>query len=143
MDEKYNLKRINNAKDELNKYQDISNKLSNLRLVSFILFLCSFIFYLIVNNYLYLIFAIIFLGTFAVLIFIHSKVANKINYYKLLMETLNEYVYRFDNRWMTFSETGLDYNNPDLPFLQDLDIIGDVSLFKYLNICISKNGNKS
>lgn len=143
MDEKYNLKRINNAKDELNKYQAISNKLSNLRLVSFILFLCSFIFYLIANNYLYLIFAIIFLGTFAVLIFIHSKVANKINYYKLLMETLNEYVYRFDNRWMTFSETGLDYNNPDLPFLQDLDIIGDVSLFKYLNICISKNGNKS
>lgn len=143
MDEKYNLKRINNAKDELNKYQAISNKLSNLRLVSFILFLCSFIFYIIVNNYLYLIFAIIFLGTFAVLIFIHSKVANKINYYKLLMETLNEYVYRFDNRWMTFSETGLDYNNPDLPFLQDLDIIGDVSLFKYLNICISKNGNKS
>jgi len=143
MDEKYYLKRINNAKDELNKYQAISNKLSNLRLVSFILFLCSFIFYIIVNNYLYLIFAIIFLGTFAVLIFIHSKVANKINYYKLLMETLNEYVYRFDNRWMTFSETGLDYNNPDLPFLQDLDIIGDVSLFKYLNICISKNGNKS
>jgi hypothetical protein len=142
MNKEYYLQRLNDANHKLEEFKTKSNKLSHFRLISFILFLFSIIVFLINEHYLYLIISVIFLGVFIALVIIHNMISKNINYYQLLIETLNEYIYRFDNRWMSFNETGSEFNNNELPFLQDLDIIGETSLFKYLNICKTKNAKQ-
>lgn len=142
MNEKEYQTRLNDVVSILNELKIQSNKISNYRLTSFVGFLVSFIIFVINLKFLFLVFAMIFLSIFIGLIIHHNKITNKINYHKLPSETLNEYLARFNNDWINFKSTGLEFNNPDLPFLLDLDILGEASLFKYLNVAVTKNGRE-
>ena len=49
---------------------------------------------------------------------------------------------RFDNKWKEFEETGLDYIDQITGVMKDLDIVGNNSLFQYLNTAITLRGKK-
>lgn len=141
MNQNYYLRRESEAKKQLSKYEDQSLKLSIFRLVSFTIFLIGFILYLFDIKFM-LIISLISFGIFISLIIFHDKILKKIKYFRFLIHTLNEYIFRFDDRWMSIGETGNEFINNEQPFLKDLDIIGEASLFKYLNICKSNNGKQ-
>jgi len=113
------------------EYKRKSNVLSILRLIAFIIFLGLFIIGVTTVDYLVLFSLIVFLS-FVFLIIIHEKVTSKERYYNFYLQTLNEYLDRFNDRWKYFDDGGIDFlNDADNIFLADLDIIGDASLFKY------------
>lgn len=142
MDKNYYLKRISDAKEQLDIYEGQSRKLSMFRLISFTFFLFSIIIFFVNKKFMFLAISLIFIGVFLGLMIIHDKVLKKVKYFKLLIDTLYEYIFRIDGRWMSFEETGDEFINNEIPFLQDLDIIGETSLFKYLNICKTNNGKQ-
>jgi len=124
------------------EYKRKSNVLSILRLIAFIIFLGLFIIGVTTVDYLVLFSLIVFLS-FVFLIIIHEKVTSKERYYNFHLQTLNEYLDRFNDRWKYFDDGGIDFlNDADNIFLADLDIIGDASLFKYLNVTKTRNGRK-
>lgn len=142
MDIEFYQRRLNQAIKNNSIYEKKSSNLSTYRLLSFIILLCSFISYFFIGNVIIFFIALFSLITFISLIIIHEIVSKKIEYYKRMIETLNEYIYRFDNQWMEFSDNGEEFKNEELYFLEDLDIIGDASLYKYINICKTSNGKR-
>ena len=70
---------------------------------------------------IYGIFGFLVIIIFVVLIIYHNKVLDQKKYFYYLIDTLKEYLDRFDNRWQDFSSTGANLNEES--FLEDLDII--------------------
>lgn len=142
MTKRFYDRRLNDASRQLEEFKSKSSKLAFLRLLSFSVVLLGLILFFFDKKLFYLIASFTFFVGFIVLVINHDKVIKKIQYYRFLIETLYEYIYRFDDRWTSFKETGIEFANDELPFLHDLDIIGDASLFQYLNVSKTHNGKR-
>ena len=140
MKKDYYQKKLEVATEEEAVITKKSNQLSLGRLFSFLLFILFLILWIISSKMIYGIFGFLVIIIFVVLIIYHNKVLDQKKYFYYLIDTLKEYLDRFDNRWQDFSSTGANLNEES--FLEDLDIIGESSLYKYINICKSKNANK-
>ncbi|HHU55465.1 MAG TPA: TMEM208 family protein, partial [Acholeplasmataceae bacterium] len=106
MDINYYKKRINNAKKHKQILEKKSNELSRYRLISFGAILLFLILYFIKSYFLFMLITLISFVIFLFLIFVHSKTIKKIGYYLMLIETLDEYLARYDNSWINFPEIG-------------------------------------
>jgi Flp pilus assembly protein TadB len=104
-------------KDECSRKSD---EISLFRLGSFLGFLMAFIVWLIKGYAILWFVSLIFIVGFIILVFIHQKVSRKERYYLLLKKTLQEYLDRFTNDWLFFSDGGMDSVKNEFTFLSDL-----------------------
>ena len=72
----------------------------------------------------------------------HNKIRSKENNHKISQEIIEEYFKRIDNQWQHFHDTGIDLVTEGNHIMFDLDIVGEKSLFQYLNIAKSEGGRK-
>ena len=113
-----------------NIYSKKVNIVSIIRLIVFMLMVFSFF---ISSSYKTFFYSGIFLFiVFIILIFIHDSLYKKLDYYKKYLSILDEYKDRIDGSWKNFIDNGKEFNT-DL--FNDLNIVGDNSLFQYISIC--------
>ena len=134
---------------QLNKYKELKeqyeakvNKLSNMRLIIFIIMLLSFI----LKHYYYeLLLSIVFiisLTIFIILVIIHDKYYKIYDYYNRYLEVINNYIKRTNGEWKNFEDTGIEYLNNKNTYLSDLDVLGNNSLYQLLNSAKTKGGKR-
>lgn len=127
---------------EIKELESRSLKISIFRFVAGILILIFLLSgYFLKLEYLY-IFMIITIMTFILLVFKHIKISDNLTYLKAKLIVIENYLARFDNKWKEFEETGLDYIDQITGVMKDLDIVGNNSLFQYLNTAITLRGKK-
>ena len=89
------------------------------------------------------------MGSLVLLIFVGTviwfvKVKEQVEYWQCYKDVIARYLARLSNEWMQFEETGKEY----LEILEaskvhaavDLDVLGEASLFQFMNVATSKNG---
>ena len=127
-----------NLRDE---YEKKVSRLSNVRMIMFIVMILSFI----LKYYYYeVLFSIVFavsLASFFVSVLIHNKYFKVYDYYLKYVSVLDSYVARSNGEWKKFSDNGLDLLD-DRTFFMDLDVLGDCSLFQYLSVCKTLGGRE-
>jgi hypothetical protein len=72
----------------------------------------------------------------AVLIFLdgkHNKIQQRQKYAAILHDLNEQALWRFDQRWGAFPDTGAQFANDNHPYASDLDVFGEGSLFQWLN----------
>lgn len=127
---------------EIKELESRSLKISIFRFVAGILILIFLLSgYFLKLEYLY-IFMIITIVTFILLVFKHIKISDNLTYLKAKLIVIENYLARFDNKWKEFEETGLDYIDQITGVMKDLDIVGNNSLFQYLNTATTLRGKK-
>ena len=97
MTKRFYDRRLNDASRQLEEFKSKSSKLAFLRLLSFSVVLLCLILFFFDKKLFYLIASFTFFVGFIVLVINHDKVIKKIQYYRFLIETLYEYIYRFDD----------------------------------------------
>ena len=122
-----------------------SDKLSNIRLITFVGALVFDILALILKE-LEIAFAIIgsiLLVSFIILVIIHKKVTNKIKKYDNYLTIIKEYEDRTNDNWKNFKETGIEFLDINKDLFYDLDIVGNNSLFQLINVAKSIGGKRN
>ena len=136
--ERLEYDKYKNLRDE---YEKKVSRLSNLRMIMFVVMIFSFI----LKYYYYeILFSVIFalsLVSFFVLVLIHNKYFKVYDYYLKYVNVLDSYVARSNGEWKKFSDNGLDLLE-DRTFFMDLDVLGDCSLFQYLSVCKTLGGRE-
>ena len=136
--EKLEYDKYKNLRDE---HEKKVSRLSNMRMIMFIVMIISFV----LKYYYYeVLFSIVFtasLVSFFVLVLIHNKHFKVYNYYLKYVNVLDSYVARGNDEWKNFSDKGLEFLGKKT-FLNDLDILGDCSLFQYLSVCKTMGGRE-
>ncbi|MBK1811383.1 DNA mismatch repair protein MutS [Clostridium sp. YIM B02505] len=136
-----------NRKSEGEKvYKEIANKcnlVSFLRLATFMVFIavCFFIYYMGKN---YLIYGVVIISVvlFIYFVYLHSKkLEEKIRREKYI-EINEEAIQRIDGGWKKFQDTGSEFLDIKHPFVNDLDIFGEHSLFQWVNTTKTSYGRK-
>ena len=126
---------------EYNRYSRIVSIISNVRLFTFILMIVMFLVgYYNSNIFNYIGFILLFI--FIVLVIIHSKYYKLEYYYSNYLRVINNYIARTNDNWYKFSDTGEDLIDGDNIYLRDLDILGNNSLFQYLNVATTEGGRR-
>lgn len=129
-------------KDLVSKYENIVNKIANVRVIMFIVMVISFI----LKYYYYKVFFnivfILSLVLFVVMVFLYDKYFKVYDYYVKYLKVLDTYLARENGEWKSFSDKGTDFSSYDKYFLSDLDILGDCSLFQYLSVCKTLGGRR-
>lgn len=127
---------------EIKELESRSLKISIFRFVAGILVLLFLLSgYFLKLEYLYM-FMIVTIIIFILLVFKHTKITDYLIYLKAKLIVINNYLARYDNKWKEFEETGLDYIDQMTGVMKDLDIVGNNSLFQYLNTAITLRGKK-
>ncbi len=135
------LKQISIEKFSL--YKKRFNLISYFRLVDFIFLLISLIFFFVYKDYLWLFTTIIFSVTFIVLMYLHDQIDIQKKYYMNRIIVIDDYISRINGDWIyRLKETGNEYNTNNNRTLEDLNVIGDASLFSFLNVAESYGGKK-
>lgn len=135
----YFKKSIEDIDNNLTKLNSVNKKFSIIRLLIFLLFFILLFLGLTKENYIILILSVLFLIIFIITIGKHKKLENIIQYLEFKKIVNREYVYRINCDFKKLSDDGNDlFKNIDEPYLSDLDLYGDNSLFKYISICKTK-----
>ena len=138
----YSRKR-NNYKNDLNRAQNNSRKISTLRLVTFLLVL-GFLGYGYYGPHgVLMFFALPFLAAFVFLIVEHGRVKQHIDFLENLVHINEMALQRLDGKWASFPEAGAQYIDPGHPYSTDLNLFGRGSLFQYVNSTSSFLGEKN
>ena len=77
--------------------------------------------------------AVAFFAAFCILCVIHERMLEKISDLKGLTEVIRKDICRFTGEWKGFSDTGEEYVDREHDYAVDLDIIGEQSLFQFMN----------
>lgn len=131
---KYNLMK-EEAKKKLDVEMKKSNKISLFRGIIFLISISLFvlIFTIDLPFYVWLATVPLFIG----LIIWHMIIDNKVNYYQNYLFTIDNYISRIKGTYIGKPEnSGMDFYDKKECFLEDLDIIGKNSLYKY--ICVAR-----
>ena len=125
-----------------NLYQEKVSRIASFRMILFLVMIISFI----LKYYYYPVFFGIVFGVslfgFVVLVFVHDKYYKIYDYYIKYVEVMDNYLARECDEWKKFSDKGEDFLDDRKPFLQDLDVLGDCSLYQYLSICKTLGGRE-
>jgi len=73
----------------------------------------------------------------------HAKLSNKINYIKGLIAIYNRHLCRINGQWVNFKDTGAEFSDPNHVYASDLDIVGNKSLFQFLNTTHTWHGRQA
>ena len=67
----------------------------------------------------------------------------KIKYKKSKIQVYQKYIKRLNGTWYDFKEKGTEYLDENMPYLKDLDIFGEGSLYQYICSANTIYGKKS
>jgi len=141
-----NFELLSLRKTSIEKYTYYKKKfdlISYFRLVDFIFLLISLVLFFVYKDYLWLVTTIIFSGTFLILMYLHEQVDTQKKYLMNKMIVVDDYISRINGEWIDrLKETGNEYNINKNRMLEDLNIVGDSSLYSYLNVAVSYGGKK-
>ena len=70
---------------------------------------------------------------FFVIVKLHSDIELKIKYKKSKIQVYQKYIKRLNGTWYDFKDKGTEYLDENMPYLKDLDIFGEGSLYQYGN----------
>lgn len=124
------------------KYNAIYNRFSNIRLFLFIIMIISFILKYYYYKFLFNIVFILFLVGFIFMVIVSNKYFKIYDYYLKYVDVIDEYLARLDGKWKNSKDKGEMFKSDDKPYLNDLDIIGDNSLYQYLSMCETLGGRE-
>jgi hypothetical protein len=85
----------------------------------------------------------VLLVVFIVLVVLHRRTNNKINYLQNLVRINETALLRLSGKWTTLPETGNRFFDPGHPYSTDLNIFGQGSLFQYINATTSYMGGQT
>lgn len=136
--------------DYLMVQNEINNNVDSLKrrsiLISVLRFLimmgclfCLLIGYFFSREYLYVV-ALVMVVLFSYLIYLHGQVTDQLMYFKAKLSVINNYLDRFEGKWHSFEETGINYVDKISGLMKDLDLVGNNSLFQYLNTASTRRG---
>lgn len=94
------------------------------------------------RGYLFYIIESILIVGFFVLIYYHSKIKEKKLRAEILLNINERYMKRTSGEWIDFPDKGEEYIDIDHNYSNDLDIVGENSLFQFLNIANTHTGRK-
>ena len=129
--EDYKKKReeIEKSLKELNKK---SNFISWIRVALFIVIVAVLAYgYFNKNNMFYGI-ALILTVVFLVAVKLHNDIEAKIKYKESKIKLYKKYIKRLNGTWYDFKDKGTEYLDEKMPYLKDLDIFGEGSLYQYI-----------
>ena len=125
------------------RYNCLVNRLASGRLIVFIIMIFSFILSYYYYELLFRVISVISLILFVVLIIIHDKYFKLYDYYYKYVDIINTYLDRENGKWRDFLDKGEDFISDKNAFLEDLDIMGNNSLYQYLSICKTVGGRRN
>ena len=112
------------------------NRISNIRLIAFIISVVFFLLYVTSSNNLYLIISSILFIVFIILVVKTSKISSQLNYSIQALEIINQI--KTDNSIDQFVEDNSQFNNV---YNKDLDILEGNSIFNRINKTQTRIGN--
>ena len=80
---------------------------------------------------------------FFVIVKLHSDIELKIKYKKSKIQVYQKYIKRLNGTWYDFKDKGTEYLDENMPYLKDLDIFGEGSLYQYICSANTIYGKKS
>lgn len=110
----------------------------------FILFLiaAAALFQLIDGNLYFGLMMIPALLGFLMLMQIQARCQNQIQHLEAREQVLNDLLSRFDTQWQKRKDTGADFINENEPWMQDLDVLGERSLYQFCSMAKLAQGRK-
>ena len=137
---------INNIEINKKRRDDLKikiNLISILRLAAVVL--CIIIDYMLYRNNkinLALAVTISFIALFLVFIYFHDILFNQKIRTDLLIKINEDGLSRVNGELSNIEDGGNEYSDVNHPFIDDLDVFGDNSLFKIINSCSTEGGRK-
>lgn len=122
--------------NDFNLLKSKKNKISNIRLVTFIISVVFLLLYVTSSNNLYLIISSILFIVFIVLVVKTSKISSELNYSIQALEIINQI--KSDDSIDPFVEDNSQFNNV---YNKDLDILEGNSIFNRINKTQTRIGN--
>lgn len=130
---------LSDKKNELINEEKNSSLLSAFRVFSFLTASLGIIIGIVDNNNIVLGFGIVSVFLFVILIFVHGKVINKIEFIKNYILVIQRYIDRYSDAWRDFQDNGEEYckdtNSVWDMVARDLDMLGSNSLYQMINVC--------
>ncbi|MEN8907844.1 MAG: hypothetical protein ABF289_17980 [Clostridiales bacterium] len=133
---------VDSCKLEIEDIQKNINKISNIRLIVFILGFVSTVLVFGINILFSILSLILFGSFFVYLIIIHQKKIDRLNYAKAYLSVNKKSSERINNKWHKFDDIGEEYAFVDHSFSGDLDVFGKFSLFQWVNTTFTIKGRK-
>lgn len=127
-----NIKKYDAEKD---KQRKSLNLIASIRLLSFISIV--YLGYKYVQTDYSDSFYIATLGAIIIFIFLviyHNKVKDKLKFANGLIDINKKYLDRINGKWINFSDFGEEFVDPSHRYSNDLDVVGDRSLFQRINL---------
>lgn len=85
---------------------------------------------------------IILICAFAFLVYYHDILFNKKKRAELFIKVNEDGLNRINNKLNNIDDGGSEYLDNNHPFINDLDVFGESSLFKIINTCATQGGRK-
>ncbi|SPF35711.1 MutS domain V family protein [Candidatus Desulfosporosinus infrequens] len=127
----------------LEKLTQTINRLSNVRLVTFLAgCVLAVFFYMTQRSSLGWGIVILTLVSFAGLVLWHQKLRTQQNYMRVLYENHDQALKRLEGEWKSFPDNGEDFRDPTHPYSEDLDLFGTGSLFQWINVAKTFRGRE-
>lgn len=132
--EKYILyeKSYESCQKKIDKLTLISDRISLLRIITFVIACLLLILGYQQKNPVFLVPALGFGFSFLILIRYHGKLEEEQAYLKDSQSVLKDYMARFDDGWKNFPIDGARYLSDDFLEARDLDLFGKSSLYQYI-----------
>lgn len=142
MQEKEFKERLENAKREENRLKTLNNRLTNRRLLVFLVgvILAGFFFYR-KNSTTAICITAVFIMIFTLIMVWHNGVKKSLKRCQTLIGIYEDFLKRINGEWTEFPDTGTEFLSQDHPYVADLNIFGPKSLFQLLNLTHTFNGS--
>ncbi|HSH35474.1 hypothetical protein, partial [Schnuerera sp.] len=139
-------KRFIDKKEEYNNlYKSLGKKYNIISNIRFLLMALIIYFgYRIYNNFgkMFLVLEIILVLLFLILVVYHQRIREERERAKILEYINSRYISRIDGTWIEFEDTGKEFIDTSHDYSNDLDIVGENSIFQLLNITNTHIGRK-
>ncbi len=123
-----------------------TNRLSFGRLVSFAIGVIAVTVGLVDAKTFALIIGIVALICFVVMVVISYKKSDRLLEVKASLEVYDRYIKRFSDEWKEFDDDGVEFLEASDSYVKevamDLDLLGEDSLYQYINVCGSYSGKE-
>lgn len=110
-----------------------------------VLVLCALIDYFLYRQnkiHIIIIVTIFFIGLFIGLVIYHNNIFEYKERLDLLVKINEKGLKRISGQFKEFRDNGLEYLEEEHPFINDLDVFGNNSIFQYINSTVTKGGRE-
>lgn len=140
--ESYKTEKLKVEKD-LNEMTKKSDLISWIRVALFILIMGLLSYGYFKKIDIFYAFVAVLTIIFFVIVKLHSDIELKIKYKKSKIQVYQKYIKRLNGTWYDFKDKGTEYLDENMPYLKDLDIFGEGSLYQYICSANTIYGKKS